>query len=80
MTSLLLGLVLASGPTEWALPGFRVAVMASDEIDADRLRALARPEVVLWLRTRSNGLRRSTTETLQLAESAFVQVRPTNKK
>jgi hypothetical protein len=53
-----------------------VHVEASEELDPDRLRALARPEVVLWLRTRSNGLRRSTVETLQLAGSAFVQVRP----
>lgn len=75
MTWLLLGLMVAAGPTEWALPGFRVQVVASDELDADRLRALARPEVVLWMRTRTNGLRRSTAETLQLAGSAFVQVR-----
>ena len=50
-------------------------VEVSEELDPDRLRALARPEVVLWVRTRSNGLRRSTAETLQLAGSAFVQVR-----
>ena len=71
-----LALVLAAGPTDWALPGFRVHVVASEEMDPDRLRALARPEVVLWVRTRSNGLRRSTAETLRLAGSAFVQVRP----
>ncbi len=76
MTWLVLGLLLAAGPAEWALPGFRVHVVASEALDADRLRALARPEVVLWVRTRSNGLRRSTAETLQLAGSAFVEVRP----
>jgi hypothetical protein len=54
----------------------RVHVEASEELDPDRLRALARPEVVLWLRTRTNGLRRSTAETVRLAGSAFVQVRP----
>jgi hypothetical protein len=73
---LTLVLVLAAGPGEWALPGLRVHVVASEELDPDRLRSLARPEVVLWLRTRTNGVRRSTGETLQLAGSAFVQVRP----
>jgi len=67
---------LAAGPADWALPGFRMHVVASEELEPDRLRALARPEVVLWVRTRSNGLRRSTAETIQLAGSAFVQVRP----
>jgi hypothetical protein len=76
MTWVALAVVLAAGPTDWALPGLRVHVEASEELDPDRLRALARPEVVLWLRTRSNGLRRSTAETLRLSGSAFVQVRP----
>ncbi len=76
MTWLVLGLLLGAGPADWALPGFRVHVVASEALDADRLRGLARPEVVLWVRTRSNGLRRSTAETLQLAGSAFVEVRP----
>lgn len=75
MTWLVL-VLLGAGPAGWALPGFRVQVVASEALDADRLRALARPEVVLWVRTRSNGLRRSTAETLQLAGSAFVEVRP----
>ncbi len=76
MTCLVLALLVAAGPAEWALPGFHLHVLASDGLDADRLRALARPEVVLWVRTRTNGLRHSTAETLQLAGSAFVQVRP----
>jgi hypothetical protein len=76
VTWLALAVVLAAGPTDWALPGVRVHVEASEELDPDRLRALARPEVVLWLRTRSNGLRRSTAETVRLAGSSFVQVRP----
>jgi len=76
VTWLVLTLLVAVGPAEWALPGFRVHVVASDALDPDRLRALARPEVVLWVRTRTNGLRHSTAETLQLAGSAFVQVRP----
>ena len=75
MSWVALALVLAAGPSELALPGFRMHVEVSEELDPDRLRALARPEVVLWVRTRSNGLRRSTEETLQLAGSAFVQVR-----
>jgi len=74
--SWLLLLALAAGPADWALPGVRVQVEASEELDADRLRALARPEVVLWVRTRSNGLRRSTAETLRQAGAAFVEVRP----
>jgi hypothetical protein len=76
VTWLLLALAVTAGPAERALPGFRLHVLASDALDADRLRALARPEVVLWVRTRTNGLRHSTAETLQLAGSAFVQVRP----
>ena len=76
MSWLALALVFTAGPTDWALPGVRVHVEASEDLDPDRLRALARPEVVLWVRTRSNGLRRSTAETLQLAGSGFVQVRP----
>ena len=71
-----LALVLAVGPADWPLPGVRVHVEASEELDPDRLRALARPDVVLWLRTRTNGLRRSTAETVRLAGSSFVQVRP----
>jgi hypothetical protein len=71
-----LALLLAAGPVDWALPGVRVHLEASEDLDPDRLRALARPEVVLWVRTRSNGLRRSTAETLGLAGAAFVQVRP----
>jgi len=74
--ALALLLSTAPAPADWALPGVRVHVEASEELDPDQLRALARPEVVLWLRTRTNGLRRSTAETLQLAGSAFVQVRP----
>lgn len=74
--AVLVVVALAAGPADWALPGFRMHVVASEELEPDRLRALARPEVVLWVRTRSNGLRRSTAETIQLAGSAFVQVRP----
>ncbi|HEY1904824.1 MAG TPA: hypothetical protein VGG91_02210 [Myxococcaceae bacterium] len=76
MSWVLLSLALAAGPADWALPGVHLHIEASEDLEADRLRALARPEVVLWVRTRSNGLRRSTAETLRLAGAAFVQVRP----
>lgn len=76
MSWLLLSLVLAAAPEAWALPGLHVHVLASEDLDADRLRSLARPETVLWIRTQTNGLRRSTAETIGLAGSAFVQVRP----
>jgi hypothetical protein len=76
VTGVLVALVLAAGPGDRVLPGVRMAVEVSEELEPDRLRALARPEVVLWVRTRSNGLRRSTAESLATAGAAFVQVRP----
>lgn len=53
----------------------RVHVIASEDLEPDVLRALARPQVVLWLTTRSNTLRESTLETLNRFESSFVQLR-----
>lgn len=53
----------------------RVHVVASEDLEPDVLRALARPQVVLWLTTRSNTLRESTLETLNRFESSFVQLR-----
>jgi hypothetical protein len=76
MTAVLLAALLTIAPTGWALPGYRVHLTASEDLDADRLRALARPEVVLWLTTRSNALRASTAETVRQAAAAFVQQRP----
>ena len=76
MSAVALLLLLAAGPSGWALPGVRLHVQVSEDLEPDRLRSLARPEVVLWVTTRSNGLRRSTAETLQQAGSAFVQVHP----
>jgi len=76
MSWLLLSLALSAAPDAWALPGLRVQLLVSEDLDPDRLRALARPETVLWVRTQTNGLRRSTAETLRLAGSAFVEVRP----
>jgi hypothetical protein len=75
VTSLLLLTLLAAGPEQWALPGFRAHVTASERLDPDRLRALARPEVVLWLQTDSNLLKVSTREALAEAGAVWVQVR-----
>jgi hypothetical protein len=76
VTAALLALLLTAAPGGSVLPGYRVHLTASEDLDPDRLRALARPEVVLWLTTRSNLLRASTAETVQQAGRAFVQVRP----
>jgi len=53
----------------------RVNVIASDELEPDVLRALARPDVVLWLTTRSNTLRESTLDTLNRFGASWVQLR-----
>jgi hypothetical protein len=53
-----------------------VHVTASEDLEPDVLRALARPLVTLWLTTRSNTLRDSTLTTLSRFDSAFVQLRP----
>jgi len=69
-------LLLAAGPEQLALPGFRLHVQAHEDLDVDQLGALARPGVVLWLETRTNLLRRSLAERIGRFESAYVQVRP----
>lgn len=69
-------LLLASAPEQLALPGFRLHVQVHEDLDADRLGALARRGVVLWLLTSSNLLRRSTAERLGRSDAAHVQVRP----
>ncbi|MBX5484953.1 MAG: hypothetical protein IRZ16_24310 [Myxococcaceae bacterium] len=51
-------------------------MFASEELDADALGALARPGVVLWLRTRSNTLSPAVSEKLRRFEEAWVEVRP----
>lgn len=63
-------------PEALALPGFRLHLVVDEDVDPDRLRALARPEVVLWLRTRSNMVRSSVAETLGRFGEVYVQVRP----
>jgi hypothetical protein len=52
-----------------------VHVIASDELEPDVLRALAKPLVTLWLTTRTNTLRDSTLTTLTRFERSFVQLR-----
>jgi hypothetical protein len=64
----LAGMLVASAP--------RVNLYASEDVDPDLLAALARPESVLWLRTRSNVLRKSVSERLRRFPQAYVQLRP----
>jgi hypothetical protein len=66
----------AAAPEPLALPGFRLHLEVSEDVDPDLLGALANPGVVLWLNTRSNVLRRSTAERLARFDAVFVQVRP----
>jgi hypothetical protein len=70
------GTLTAAVPEVFTLPGFRLHVEVSEDIDADRLEALAHSGVVLWLETRSNLLKRSTAERLGRFEAAYVEVRP----
>lgn len=67
---------ITGGPEPIIGAAVRVHVFASDELEPDVLRALARPNVVLWLSTRSNVVRESSIDTLARFQSAFVQVRP----
>lgn len=53
----------------------RVHVIAHEDLEPDVLRALAKPNVVLWLTTRTNTLRESTLDTLNRFEATFVQLR-----
>ncbi len=53
----------------------RVHVIASEELDPDALRALARPQVTLWLDTRSNTLRDSTIENVARFDEAWIRLR-----
>jgi hypothetical protein len=65
-----------AAPEQLTLPGFRLHLQLSEDIEPDRLEALARPGVVLWLETASNLLKRSVSERVGRAEAAYVQVRP----
>ncbi|MHB8878917.1 MAG: hypothetical protein ACYC8T_34885, partial [Myxococcaceae bacterium] len=66
----------APRPGGLSLPSFRLSVLASEDLDPDRLRPLSRPGVTLWLSTRSNTLRESTVENLARFAEAWVQLRP----
>lgn len=76
LVSALLGAVPRPTPEQLALPGYRVHVLASEDLEPDRLRSLARDGVVLWLRTRTNLLRASTLETVAQFSQAWVELRP----
>jgi hypothetical protein len=65
----------SEAPLEMVAPATIVHVIASEELEPDILRALARPFVTLWLSTRSNTLRESTIDTLRLFPVAWVQLR-----
>jgi hypothetical protein len=67
---------LTTGPEPIVGAAVRVHVIASEELEPDVLRALARPNVVLWLTSSSNVIRESSIDTLARFESAFVRVRP----
>lgn len=66
----------AAAPNELVAPALAAHVIADDELEPDALRALCRPQVTLWLQTKSNVLKASTVETLNRCERAFVQLRP----
>lgn len=70
------GWMLAVAPEPLTLPGFRLHLVLSEDVEPDRLEALARPGVVLWLETHSNILKRSVAERLGRAEACYVRVRP----
>ncbi|MFZ5444298.1 MAG: hypothetical protein ACOZQL_30150 [Myxococcota bacterium] len=80
---LLAGLALAQdqrplprgAPPDFVPTAPRVHVRASEELDPDRLRELARPGVTLWLSTRSNTLRDSTLENVARFDVAWVRLR-----
>ncbi|MFL5319002.1 MAG: hypothetical protein ACJ790_05045 [Myxococcaceae bacterium] len=65
-----------AGPAQIALPGLKLHVFASEELDPDALRKLVRGNVTLWLDTRSNMLRDSTLENLRRSDEAFVRFHP----
>jgi hypothetical protein len=65
-----------AAPEPLLLPGFRLHLVLSEEVEPDRLEALAQPGVVVWLQTRSNLLKRSVAERVGRADATYVQVRP----
>ncbi len=65
----------AGSPEAFTAPSVRVSVVVHEDVHPDFLRGLARPDVTLWLQTRSNTLRASTLENVARFDEAFVQVR-----
>lgn len=53
----------------------RSHLIADEDLEPDALRALARPGVSLWLRTRSNALRDSTLESARQFDNAWIALR-----
>jgi hypothetical protein len=75
-TVVVLSVLAGPGPEQLTLPGFRLHLQLSEDIEPDRLEALARPGVVLWLETTSNLLKRSVAERVGRAAASYIQVRP----
>jgi hypothetical protein len=76
----LLLVLLAADPTPepqaiFLAASVRVHLRASEELDPDYLRALARQNVTLWLTTRTNTLRASTLETINSFGVAWIALR-----
>lgn len=63
-------------PTELISRSLKVHLVVDEELDPDRLRALARPGVSVWVHTRSNTLRDSLLENLARFDEAWVALRP----
>lgn len=62
-------------PEALLLFGARIHLHASEELDSDHLRSLARKNVALWLSTRSNSLSASTLETINRFPEAWIALR-----
>jgi hypothetical protein len=76
----LLALALTQAPArplhgELLLPFYRVHLLVHEDLDPDLLRLLARKNVVLWVRTRSNMPRTSTVENLARFPEAYLELR-----
>jgi len=78
-----LAVALAAGPDPGtvtpdalAVPSWRVHVFAAEGVDPDLLGSLARPGVVLWLRSRTNTLKASTVARVARFREAYVEMRP----
>ena len=67
---------LAAAPSEQILLPMRVHVFVTEELPPDALRALAKPNVVLWVQTRTNLLRASLLERLGEFSEVYVRMRP----